>query len=430
MRHVDRLEVVPALPLRGEVSVPGDKSVSHRLAMIGAVAEGETKIQNFATSADCQSTLDCLRELGAPIKRVGSVVTIQGCGLKGLRKPSQRLNAGNSGTTVRLMCGLLAGFPFDATFVGDESLSRRPMKRIIEPLRQFGARIEAREDNYLPLSIGGGNLHAISYITPVASAQVKSAVLLAGLHPDGVTRLQEPATTRNHTEIALAEFGADIKTESGAIEVRGGRPLSGKTFTVPGDVSSAAFFIAAALAVPGSRLKISQVGLNPSRTGFIELLQENGANITVERTSILGGEPVGDIVAEASDLAGLEIGSKWVPNVIDELPMLAVLGVRTRWGIRIRGAGELRAKESDRIHAVAAGLKALGAEVEEHPDGLYVPGEQDLNGGVVDSFGDHRIAMAFAIAGLFSAKPVSIENPSCVDISFPGFFDVLKIMTR
>ena len=406
--------------------MPGDKSISHRLAMIAAIAEGASVIHNFAASMDCESTLECLRRLAVKIERNNSTVTVHGQGLQGLQKPSGELDARNSGTTVRLMSGILAGFSFESTFVGDESLSRRPMKRIMDPLRSFGARIDARGDNYLPLTINGGPLNAIDFTMPVASAQVKSAVLLAGLQARGVTRVHEPVLSRNHTEIALAEFGAHIKTAPNSIEVAGGHPLRGKEFSVPGDLSSAAFFLAAALAVPNSRLRLTGIGLNPTRTGFISLLEEMQARITISQLSVVHGEPAGDVIAESSDIAGMEIGGSWIPNIIDEIPVLAVLGTRTKKGIRIRDAAELRAKESDRIHAIAENLRVLGAQVEEYPDGLFVPGGQRLHGGVVDSFGDHRIAMAFAVAGLFAGGPVTVKDPACADISFPGFFGRLN----
>ena len=426
MVETDRLEIRPAARIAGVTSVPGDKSISHRLAMIAAIAEGRTVIHNFAASMDCHSTLECLRRLGVKIERSDSSVIVHGQGLQGLQKPSRELDAGNSGTTVRLMSGILAGFPFESTFVGDESLSRRPMKRIMDPLRSFGATIDAREGNYLPLRINGGPLHAIDFKMPVASAQVKSSVLLAGLHAPGVTRVHDPVPSRNHTEIALAEFGAHIRTAPNIIEIAGGHALRGKEFSVPGDLSSAAFFLAAALAVPDSRLRLTGIGLNPTRTGFISLLEEMQARITISQLSVVNGEPAGDLIVESSDIAGMEIGGSWIPNIIDEIPVLAVLGTRARKGIRIRDAAELRAKESDRIHAIAENLRALGGEVEEYPDGLFVPGGQRLHGGVVDSFGDHRIAMAFAVAGLFADGPVTVKDPACADISFPGFYELLN----
>ena len=426
MIDTDRLEITPAVRIAGVAPVPGDKAISHRLAMLGAIAEGTTVIRNFAESADCASTLECLRRLGVPIRRNGSKVTIKGGGLHGLKKPSRELDAGNSGSTVRFMSGLVAGFPFESTFIGDASLSRRPMKRIIDPLRRFGATLEAREDNYLPLKVRGGALTPIDFTMTIASAQIKTAVLFAGLHAQGTTRVHEPVPSRNHSEIALNEFGAHIRTgpQSAAIEIDGGHELRGKEFTVPGDMSSAAFFIVAALAVPNSKLLLPNVGLNLTRSGVVHLLQEQ-AKITIARMSVAGGEPVGDIIVESSEISGLEIGGNWIPNVIDEIPVLAVLGTRTKKGIRIRDAAELRAKESDRIHAVAVNLRALGAEVEEYPDGLFVPGRQTLRGGEVDSFGDHRIAMAFAVAALFAEGPVTIKDPGCAAVSFPSFFSLL-----
>jgi 3-phosphoshikimate 1-carboxyvinyltransferase len=419
------IELVPAVRLEGEASLPGDKSISHRLAMIGGMAEGQTIIQNFAASADCQSTLRCLEELGVPIRREGSTVTIQGCGMRGLREPFRELDAENSGTTVRLLSGILAAAPFESTFIGDASLSRRPMRRIMEPLRLFGARLEARDDNFLPLRISGGPLTAIDYKLPVASAQVKSAVLLAGSQARGITRVHEAISSRNHTEIALKQCGARIHSTDGTVEIEGSVPLHGGVFSVPGDLSSAAFLIAAALGIPGSRITLHRVGLNPTRSGFLTLLQNVGARIFVSGVSSEGGEAVGNLTVESSELQGFDIGAAWVPNVIDEIPVLAVLGTRTTNGIRIRDAAELRTKESDRIHSVAVNLRALGARVEETHDGLFVPGNQVLKGGYVQTFGDHRIAMAFAVAACFSVDSVTIDDASCAAVSFPGFFELL-----
>ena len=423
---METLEIKPAGRLSGVTPVAADKSISHRLAMIAAIAEGATTIHNFAESADCQSTLECLRNLGVKVEHTGSSLTIHGRGLHGLEPSARDLDAGNSGTTVRLLSGLLAGCRFESTFVGDESLSRRPMKRIIDPLRQFGATIQARDGNYLPLKILGHPLNAIDFTMPIPSAQVKSSVLLAGLQAQGVTTVHEPVVSRNHTEIALAEFGARIRMGENRIEVEGGHELRGKEFSVPGDPSAAAFFIAAAIAVPNSSLRLTGIGLNATRTGYMRLLAQMQARVTITQLSVRNGEPVGDVCAESSDIAGMDIGGSWIPNIIDEIPILAVLGTRTQNGIRFRDAAELRAKESDRIHAVARNLRALGAAVEEYPDGLFVPGGQRLHGAAVDSFGDHRIAMAFAIAGLFADGPVMIKDPACVSISFPGFFDLLN----
>ena len=425
MNHAERLEIAPAARIQGSVRVPGDKSISHRLAMIGAIAEGTTIIHNFAASQDCQSTLECLEQLRTPILHTGSTVLVEGRGLEGFEAPRRQLNAGNSGTTARLLSGVLAGFPFESTLVGDDSLSRRPMKRIIDPLRRFGAIVEARDDNYLPLTIRGGPLSAISFTMPTASAQVKSAVLLAGLQAAGVSKVHEPVATRNHTEIALSEFGAHIHVDAGEIKIEGRKALQGKEFSVPGDLSSAAFLIAAALCVPNSKLRLTGVGLNPTRSGFLSLLQQTGARILISQLAPTGGEPIGEITVETSELSGMDIGGSWIPNVIDEIPILAILGTRTRQGIRIHDAAELRKKESDRIRAVATNLQRLGAQAQEFPDGLRIPGNQALRGGIVDSFGDHRIAMAFSVAGLIAVEPVTIQDPSCVRISFPGFFEWL-----
>jgi 3-phosphoshikimate 1-carboxyvinyltransferase len=421
----DVVEVSPTAEIRGTVRVPGDKSISHRLAMLGGIADGTTTIQNFAESADCQSTLDCLSRLGVKVDRDGSTITIHGRGLDGLQPPDRELDAGNSGTTVRLMSGIMSGQPFDSTFVGDASLSRRPMRRVMDPLRRFGATLTAQDDNFLPLRIRGGNLTAIDYTLPVASAQVKSAVLLAGVFARGTTIVRESIPSRNHTEVALREFGASVRTADGTIEVDGGVRLKGSTFTVPGDISSAAFLIAAAATLPGSRLRRVDVGMHDSRSGFVSILQEMGARIRVEPKPPSSGEPIADIHVEGSELSGMEIAGAWIPNVIDELLVLAVLGTRTRQGIRIRDASELRSKESDRIQATVANLRILGAEVEEFPDGLFVHGRQTLKGGTVKSFDDHRIAMAFAVSALFAEAPVKILGADCVGISFPGFFRTL-----
>ena len=410
--------------------MPGDKSISHRLAMIGAVAEGITTIHQFAASADSHSTLECLRRLNVSFTEMDATVSIQGRGLAGLAQPSTVLDAQNSGTTVRMLSGIVAGCPLNATFVGDESLSRRPMRRIMDPLTRFGAAIEARENNFLPLTVHGSRLQAIEYPMPVASAQVKSAVLLAGLHAEGTTRVIEPVQTRNHTEIALKQFGAALEVEDRVIEITGGQPLTGQTVTVPGDVSSAAFFVAAALGATDGALRLRAIGLNPTRTGFIHLLEDMGGEISIESLALRGGEPVGNLLVRNSNLSGMEVRSHWIANVIDEIPVLAILGVRTRTGIRIRDAAELRVKESDRIDAVAQNLRGLGVQVHEYDDGLFVPGNQQIGGGTVDSRGDHRIAMAFAVAALFATGPITIENAECVDVSFPGFFETLRGVCR
>lgn len=419
------VEVAPVRRVRGTIQVPGDKSISHRLAMLGAVAIGPTTIEGFSPSADCENTLGCLRGLGISVERQGDSVHVDG-GLDRFRACGMPLDAGNSGTTIRLLAGILAGRPFESMLTGDGSLSRRPMKRIIEPLRRFGAELHAREDNFLPLRVRGGQLRGIEYVMPVASAQVKSAVLLAGLQAEGHTIVREPLRSRNHTEIALSHFGAEITSDGASIRIAGGRALQGRACRVPGDLSSAAFLIAATLLCPDSELRLNGVGINPTRAGFLRLIEEMGARVEFTNTREFGLEPVADIVVRSSVLEGGEVPPELVPNVIDEIPVLAVLAPRTRRGISVRGAAELRVKESDRIAAIAANLKALGIEIDQFPDGFSIPGNQLFRGGSIDSMGDHRIAMAFAITGLISETSVAVLGPECVDVSFPGFFDVLS----
>lgn len=414
----------PAGPIRGETSLPGDKSIAHRAALIGAISDGLTVASNFPAGADCRSTLRCLSQLGVRIGREDDRVEIEGRGLGGLSPPSEALDAGNSGTTVRLLAGILAGHPFTSTIVGDASLSRRPMGRIVEPLSRFGIRIDA-PDGRLPLRIEGGRLRGIHYRLPVASAQVKSAVLLAGTHAAGTTSIEEPVRTRDHTEIALIGAGARLRSAKLRVEIEGGVPLNARTIRIPGDVSSASFFIAAALGLPDSDLRLLGVGLNPTRTGFLELLRALGGPIGWDGVRESGGEAVGDIVIRSGPIDRIEVDAAMVPALVDELPMLAVLGAASGRGAEIRGAGELRYKECDRIRALATNLESIGADVEELDDGLRV-GPSGLDGGAVSSFGDHRIAMAFAIAGLLSRNGVTIMDPGCVDISFPEFFDKLE----
>ena len=422
--------IKPAQGLTGAVQFPGDKSISHRYAMLGAIAEGASEIHFFSTSADCQSTLSCLKQLAVKIERKENVVTIQGAGLGGLQPARQPLNAGNSGSTMRMLAGILAGQPFRSVMTGDASLSRRPMKRVADPLRQMGARITLQEGGLPPLEIEGGSLKPIRYEMPVASAQVKSAILLAGLLAEGETEVIEKVRTRDHTEIALEQMGADIGRHQRTIAIRGRGRLEGRKFHVPGDFSSAAFFIIAALITPHSNLTLHNVGLNPTRTGVLDVLVPMGGRVSVINLEMMNGELIGDLHIEASKLAGGEIPESAVPGLIDELPVLAVLGTQTGQGITFRGAAELRAKESDRLAAVAENLKRMGAEVEEFPDGLRVAGRQTLRGAEIDPRDDHRIAMAFAVAGLVAQGETQIKNSSCVDISFPDFFHTLARVTE
>ena len=414
--------VEPARGLVGAARMPGDKSISHRYAMLGAIAAGPTEIRYFSPSADCGSTLACLASLGCDITWKDSDVTIGG---KALQPSSFALDAGNSGSTMRMLAGILAAQSFRSVLVGDESLSRRPMQRIIDPLTLMGARIGSGPGGRPPLEIEGGPLHSIRYEMPVASAQIKSAVLLAGLFADGVTEVVEPAVTRDHTEIALEHFGAEIERHGRRTSVRGGAKLQGKPLQVPGDFSSSAFFIAAALGLPESNLVIQNVGLNPTRTALLDVLAPMGGRLKVLNIEQLNGELIGDLHVESGGLEGGEIAPESVPSLIDELPVLSVLGTRMERGLVFRGASELRVKESDRLSVVAENLRRMGADVEEWPDGLRVPGGQNLHGAQLDSYGDHRIAMAFAVAGLFAKGVTTIRNSTSVDISFPGFFETL-----
>ena len=418
------IQISPAKFLGGESELPGDKSIGHRTALIGAISEGWTEADNFPDGADCHSTLACLKQLSVNVRLDDGKMRIEGRGLGGLGPASGDLEAGNSGTTVRLLSGVLAGHRFSSTLVGDSSLSRRPMARIVQPLERFGARLETT-DGHLPLRIHGEPLTAIDYDLPVPSAQVKSAVLLAGLHATGTTSLYESVQTRDHTEIALEAAGARLRADGDRIEIDGGVPLRGRSVRIPGDLSSAAFFITAALALPESQLHLTGVGVNPTRTAYLALLERLGGRILLDSLSNDGGESVANIRVRSSDLGPIEIQPEAIAGLIDELPVLAVLGAAAE-GIRIRGAGELRLKESDRIHAVVTNLRSIGVVVEEFDDGLLVKGGEVIQGGTVSSFGDHRVAMAFAVAGLLSRVGVEIEDADCVDISFPGFFKLLE----
>lgn len=419
-------KLTAARKLEGTVQFPGDKSISHRYALLAAIAGGESEIHFFSTSADCQSTLDCLKALGVKIERKGNVVKIAGAGMEGLRAPASPLDAGNSGSTMRMLSGILAGQPFRSVLTGDASLSRRPMKRVADPLTLMGARIKTGDKGSPPVEIEGGNLHPIRYEMPVASAQVKSAILLAALFAEGATEVVEVLPTRDHTEIALETMGADIGRHDRTVAVRGRAKLEGRKLYVPGDISSAAFFIAAGLLVPGSNLMLHNVGLNPTRTALLDLLVPMGARLRVVNLEMLNGELIGDLHVDASRLAGGEIPERLVPGLIDELPVLAVLGSQTEQGLTFRGAAELRVKESDRLAAVAENLRRMGAQVEEFPDGLRVPGGQKLRGAEIDPHADHRIAMAFAVGALISEGTTTIKDSACVEISFPDFFDSLE----
>jgi len=415
--------VSPARRLRGRLRVPGDKSISHRYALLAALAHGESRLSNYAPGADCRSTLACLQALGVAVHEQANVVHIVGRGFDGWRSPAGPLDAGNSGTSMRMLMGLLAGRTFDSTLIGDESLSRRPMRRVIEPLARMGARIDA-VDGHAPITVHGVPLQGIAYDPPIPSAQVKSAVLLAGLQARGTTSVTEPAQTRDHTERAFAAFGVDVRTSRGTVSVLGGQRLTPRDLVVPGDFSSAAFWMVAAAALPGSRVVIDEVGLNPTRIGLVDVLRRYGARVHIEETSVVAGEPIGSITVEADRAGTIEIAPAEVPVLIDELPAVAALAANGG-EVSVRGAAELRVKESDRIAALVAGFRALGIDADERPDGFVVRGSGAPRGGVADARGDHRMAMAFAIAALGAVRPSRVEGAEAVAISYPGFFDTL-----
>jgi 3-phosphoshikimate 1-carboxyvinyltransferase len=420
--------ISPGGTMEGVVELPGDKSISHRYAIIAALAEGRSEILNYATAADCRSTLDCLRRLGVEIEFTRERLRISGKGLGGLQAPRRTLDAENSGTTIRMLAGVLAGQSFTSTLSGDASLRSRPMRRVVEPLRKMGAEIRAHGDDCAPLEIRGGALHSIDYSLPIPSAQVKSAILLAGLFADGVTTVRETVRTRDHTELALREFGATIESLNKSVRIHPRPKLEARQLIVPGDLSSGIFFIAAALIVPDSSLMLHNVGLNPTRTRVLDFLISMGAAIHLASVQLRDGELIGDVSVRHSALAGGEISGSYVAEMIDELPMLAALGPFTEKGIEIHGAQELRVKESDRIATIAAGLRRMGARVEEFPDGLRVEGRSagKLRGAKVEPAGDHRIAMALAIAALGAEGDTVIRKADCVGVSFPEFFATLE----
>jgi len=419
--------------LQGIVSLPGDKSISHRYAMLAAISEGNSEIRHFASSQDCHSTLGCLRSLGVEIGAKGDTVVIRGCGLRGLKATDHVLDAGNSGTTMRLLSGILAGQNFQTTIAGDESLSRRPMGRIAQPLRLMGATVDSRPGELPPLRIRGGRLSGLRYVLPVASAQVKSCVLLAGLYADEPTAVREDVPTRDHTEIALQRFGGAVRRDGVWIEVAPNPRLMGHSLDVPGDLSGAAFFAVAAALVPGSEVVLPRVGLNERRKELLDYLQSSGLSATVENAVENDGEPRGDLRVRHTP-ALLERGMPAIhgamaAGLIDEIPVLAVLGSQVAGGLEISGARELRVKESDRIAAIARNLAAMGARVQEKPDGLVLEGGQRLRGAEIDTKGDHRIAMAFAVAGLVAEGETRIHQAECAGVSFPGFWDTLTSLT-
>jgi 3-phosphoshikimate 1-carboxyvinyltransferase len=414
--------ISPASAIRGSITLPGDKSISHRYAMISAIAEGTSRITNYSTGADCHSTLGCLRALGVQIEGSGTEYTVHGRGLEGLRAPAGDLDAGNSGSTIRMLSGILAAQPFASRMFGDESLSRRPMQRIMTPLAQMGATVVARDGRFPPLEIHGAKVRPIEYHLPVPSAQVKTCVLFAGLYAEGQTVVVEPVRSRDHTEIALREFGADLTVEQGRITLVGRPKLAARELRVPSDLSSAAFFLVAALLVPGSRLSIRGVGLNPTRSALLDFLTGMGARIRIPELASVNGELVGEIEVEHSDLKGGVIAGDLTAALIDEIPVLAVLGAATDAGLEIKDANELRIKETDRISTVVENLKRAGIEAVETANGMVIPGRQTFRAAQFDSFDDHRIAMAFAVAALRADGECVIEGAGAASVSFPEFW--------
>ena len=414
--------------LKGNIFVPGDKSISHRSLILGSIAQGEMRIYNFLNSLDCLSSLECMRALGVEVKRDSNdSLTIKGKGLYGLQESKVILDVGNSGTTMRLLAGLLSGQNFYSVLNGDNSIKKRPMKRVIQPLRLMGAEIWGREDgHFAPLSIKGSQLNPFQYTLPVASAQVKSALLLAGLYAKGETVIKEPLSTRDHTERMLEIMQADIKISSPEITIKGGIELKSTDIFIPGDISSAAYFIAVASILKDSQIIIKQVGVNPTRIGIIEILNKMGAKIDILNYQIKSNEPQADLKIEYSELKRVEINQEDVPSLIDELPLIAVAATQAQGKTVVSGAKELRVKETDRIKAIVSELKKMSADIEEEEDGFVINGPTGLQGAVCESYNDHRIAMSLAVAALLAEGKTVIKNSECIDISFPGFEKTLQ----
>ena len=427
------IELAAVTGLKGKVTVPGDKSISHRCIMFGAIAKGTTVVHNFLQGADCRTTIHCFRNLGIEIEDREDSVIVHGKGLHGLQAPTQLLDVGNSGTTTRLIAGILAGQPFDSKLSGDDSLNSRPMKRIIEPLTEMGADITSILHNgCAPLYITPATLHGIHYDSPVASAQVKSCILLAGLYADGETTVTEPALSRNHTELMLREFGADIRfthaldSTKATASIRPCEELYGQNITVPGDISSAAYFIAAGLLVPDSEILVQNVGINPTRAGLLKVCEDMGGDITLLNERTEGGEPIADVLVRTSKLHGTTIQGDLIPTLIDEIPMIAVMASQAEGTTIIKDAAELKVKETDRIETVTDNLKAMGCDITPTEDGMIIRGGSPLHGATIHTLLDHRIAMAFSIAALIADGTTKILDSQCVDVSYPNFYDTFE----
>jgi 3-phosphoshikimate 1-carboxyvinyltransferase len=412
--------------LKGEIKVPGDKSISHRAVMFGSISNGLTKVTNFLPGEDCLSTISCFRSLGVDINQSGSEVTIRGKGLDGLRRSDHTLYVGNSGTTIRLLMGILSGLSFESRLEGDESIAKRPMTRVTVPLSKMGAKITGKNNGeFTPLTVNGQKLTGITYELPVASAQVKSAILLAGLQAEGVTTVIEPVKTRDHTERMILQFGGSVEQQGDKVIVSGGQELTGTNIDVPGDISSAAFFLAAGAITPGSEILLKNVGLNPTRTGIIDVLKEMGADLTIENYDQKSAEPAGDIRIKYSQLRGTTVAGELIPRLIDEIPVIALLASQAEGQTIIKDAAELKVKETNRIDTVVNELTKLGAKIEATEDGMIIEGKSDLKGGTVSTYGDHRIGMMLSVAALISSEEVSLEDSEAVAVSYPGFFEDL-----
>lgn len=421
--------IQPASHLKGTLSIPGDKSISHRSIMFGSIAKGTTKIHNFLMGDDCLSTIECFRKLGIDIEMHNDHILVHGKGLHGLKPAAEILDCGNSGTTTRLISGILAGQPFTSTLTGDASIQKRPMKRIIEPLRQMHAAIEGKDDNFCPLTISPSTLEGICYTSPVASAQVKSCVLLAGLYANTPTTVCEPALSRDHTERMLSAFGAIIERKDKCVTIYPNPELEAMEVVVPGDISSAAFFMVAGLIVPNSKLILQNVGINPTRRGILDALLAMGGRITCFNERELCGEPVCDMIIESSDLHGITIEGDIIPTMIDEIPAFAVAALFARGSTIIKDAKELRVKESNRIDTMCHELGKMGAVIRPLEDGMIIEGNATLHGAILESYDDHRIAMSLAVAALKATTPSQILNSECIRISYPHFFDHLKAVS-
>ncbi|SFA98575.1 MULTISPECIES: 3-phosphoshikimate 1-carboxyvinyltransferase [unclassified Bacillus (in: firmicutes)] len=417
-------------PLKGIIKVPGDKSISHRSVMFGAIAEGETTVSNFLLGDDCLSTISCFRKLGVKIEQQHDYIHIQGKGFEGLEESKEVLDVGNSGTTIRLLMGILSGSHFHTSLIGDDSIAKRPMTRVTTPLKVMGALIDGRKSGeYIPISIRGGHLKGIRYELPVASAQVKSSILFAGLQADGETTVIEPSATRDHTERMIKKFGGTIEKEGNQIKILGGQKLKGTHVDVPGDISSAAFFLVASAITPGSEVLLKDVGLNPTRTGILDVLADMGADFEISVTSGEGFEPIGDILIKSSNLKGTVIEGDIIPRLIDEIPIIALLATQATGTTVIKNAEELKVKETNRIDTVVDELKKLGAQIEATDDGMVIYGRSSLKGGIVSSHGDHRIGMMLSVASLICNGDVDLENQEAISVSYPEFFSHLDSLT-